>query len=75
MKTVIAAAAATLVFAFTAHAGEVVSTPRADRHLATTCPVSSHWLSRVSYTHGAETKCAQFLATGNVLQTRRWNHT
>ena len=75
MKTVIAAAAATLVFAFTAHAGEVMSTPQADRHLARSCPVNHDGMSRVAFTHGSITKCAQFLATGNVLQTRHWSHT
>ena len=75
MRTVIVAAAATLVFAFTAHAGELSGMPHADRQLGSTCPVSSHWVSRISFTHSGRTKCAQFLATGNVLPIRHWNHT
>ncbi len=75
MKTIITVAAATLVFAFTAHAGELDSTPPANKQLATTCASNSHWLHKVSYVPGKTAKCAQFLATGNVLQTHHWSHT
>ncbi len=75
MRTIIVVAAATLVLAFTAHAGEVAKTPAPSTSLANTCAMNHSMTSRVAYIPGSTTKCAQFLATGNVLHAHHWNRT
>jgi hypothetical protein len=75
MRTIIAVAAATLVLAFTAHADEVAATPAPNTRLANTCALNHAMVSRAAYTPGRPAKCAQFLATGNVLHTHHWSRT
>jgi hypothetical protein len=75
MRTIIAVAAATLVLAFTAHADEIGSPPKPNTRLANTCSVNHVPLIHTAYTPGQTEKCAQFLATGNVLHAKRWART
>jgi hypothetical protein len=75
MRTIIAVAAATLVLAFTAHADEVAATPAPNMRLANTCAMNHAVLARTAYIPGRTAKCAQFLATGNVLHTHHWSRT
>jgi hypothetical protein len=71
MRSIIAVAAAALLLAFTAHADEVQA-PVPNMRLANTCAVGHGLLMHTAYTPGRPMRCAQFLATGNVLHTRHW---
>jgi len=75
MRTIIAVAAAALVLAFTAHADEVGRPPVPNTRLANTCATAHGQVIHTAYTPERTAKCAQFLATGNVLHARRWTRT
>jgi hypothetical protein len=71
MRSIIIVAAAALVLAFTAHADEVRA-PVPNTRLANSCAAIHGLLMHTGYTPGRPMRCAQFLATGNVLHTRHW---
>ncbi len=79
MRVIIAAAAATLLLAFTAHGTELQRTEQSIAtmrvNFASSCAINHRWLTRVAYIPNGAARCAQFLATGNVLHTRHWSHT
>jgi hypothetical protein len=75
MRTIIAVAAAALVLAFTAHADEISRLPVPNTRLANSCATANSPVIRTAYTPDRTAKCAQFLATGNVLHARRWTRT
>jgi hypothetical protein len=71
MRTIIAVAAAALVLAFTAHADETRA-PVPNMRLGNTCAVSHGLLIHTAYAPTKPMRCAQFLATGNVLHAKHW---
>lgn len=75
MRTIIAVAAAALVLAFTAHADEMGTPPAPNLRLANRCATAHGPVVHTAYTPDRTAKCAQFLATGNVLHARHWTRT